>query len=101
MAPAARATSSTASEPNSDIVAEAKLRVALIRDPRTRRGEGLHVAVVNGVARLHGRVHPDVRAHTIAIAEDTDGIDEIDESRLRVIGSRRNKRVQIPAPRQT
>ena len=75
-------------EPFDDVKAEARLRLALTRDRETR-GASVQVDVREGVARLRGRVDPDVRERVLDLIEDTPGITDVDESRLRVRGRRR------------
>ena len=75
-------------EPFDDVKAEARLRVALTRDRETRSAP-VQVDVREGVARVRGRVNEDVRERILDLIEDTPGIRDVDESRLRVRGRRR------------
>ena len=65
-----------------DVKAEMKLRYALANDRRTRRADGLHVEVFDGIALLHGVVSPEVYDVAPLIAEGVPGIRMID-NRLR------------------
>jgi osmotically-inducible protein OsmY len=71
-----------------DVAAEARLRVALHGDRRTRRAPGLEVVVRDGVATLRGIVDPEVRDVAVKLAERTEGIkkveDRMDEIRPRL-----------------
>jgi osmotically-inducible protein OsmY len=66
-----------------DVKTEARLRYALMNDKRTRRADGLHVEVFDGVALLHGVVEPDVEEIATLIAEGVPGVRRVD-NRLRV-----------------
>ncbi|MGH8976457.1 MAG: BON domain-containing protein [Acidimicrobiia bacterium] len=61
-----------------DVKAEARLRYALGMDKRTRRADGLHVEVFDGIALLHGVVAPDVFDVAPRIAEGIEGIRLVD-----------------------
>jgi hypothetical protein len=65
-----------------DVKTEARLRYALAMDKRTRRAEGLHVEVYDGIALLRGVVSPEVYTVAPLIAEDVPGVRMID-NRLR------------------
>jgi osmotically-inducible protein OsmY len=62
-----------------DVAAEARLRMALQGDRRTRRSPGLEVAVRDGVAVLRGIVGPEVRDVAVKLAERTQGIRKVDD----------------------
>lgn len=57
-----------------DVVAEAKLRVRLTADARTRGTPGLRVSVADGVATLAGVVAPAVHDAALDLATSTGGI---------------------------
>jgi hypothetical protein len=78
-----------------DVKAEMRLRVALARDPRTRRAPGLKVDVRDGIATLRGIVAPDVYDVAPVIADRVDGVRLVD-NRLREAG-RWRRRVRQPA----
>jgi hypothetical protein len=61
-----------------DVKAEARLRYALSMDKRTRRADGLHVEVFDGIALLHGIVSPDVYDVAPQIAEGVQGVRLVD-----------------------
>jgi BON domain len=61
-----------------DVKTEARLRYALANDKRTRRAEGLHVEVFDGIALLHGIVSPEVYDVAPLIAERVDGVRMVD-----------------------
>src|SRR5262245_52188813 len=61
-----------------DVKAEARLRYALATDKRTRRAEGLHVEVFDGVALLHGVVAPEIYDVAPLIAEGVPGVKAVD-----------------------
>jgi osmotically-inducible protein OsmY len=62
-----------------DVAAEARLRMALQRDRRTRRAPGLDVMVRDGVAVLRGIVHPEVHDVALKLAERTEGVEKVDD----------------------
>jgi osmotically-inducible protein OsmY len=62
-----------------DVAAEARLRIALQRDRRTRRAPGLDVVVRDGVAVLRGIVDPKVRDVAVKLAERTEGVEKVDD----------------------
>jgi len=61
-----------------DVVAEARLRTALAKDPRTRGVPSLSVRVEGGTAILAGRLPPDLHDLVASIAERTKGIRRVD-----------------------
>jgi osmotically-inducible protein OsmY len=61
-----------------DVKTEARLRYALGTDKRTRRADGLHVEVFDGIALLHGVVSPDVFDVAPHIAAGVDGVRMVD-----------------------
>ena len=76
-----------------DVMAEARLRAKITRDPLTRNAR-LQVSVEDGVAILRGFVSDAVADRTVALAERTTGIhrvrDEMDiEGRRTRMGRRR------------
>ena len=62
-----------------DVAAEARLRISLHGDRRTRRAPGLEVVVRDGVATLRGIVDPEVRDVAVKLAEKTEGIKKVDD----------------------
>jgi osmotically-inducible protein OsmY len=62
-----------------DVAAEARLRMALHGDRRTRRAPGLEVFVHDGVAVLKGIVDPEVRDVAVRLAERTEGVRKVDD----------------------
>jgi osmotically-inducible protein OsmY len=62
-----------------DVATEARLRMALHGDRRTRRAPGLEVAVRDGVAVLRGIVDPEVRDVAVKLAERTEGVKKVDD----------------------
>jgi osmotically-inducible protein OsmY len=62
-----------------DVATEARLRMALHGDRRTRRSPGLEVAVRDGVAVLKGIVDPEVRDVAVKLAERTEGVKKVDD----------------------
>jgi osmotically-inducible protein OsmY len=62
-----------------DIATEARLRIALQGDRRTRRAPGLEVMVRDGVAILKGIVDPEVRDVAVKLAERTEGVQKVDD----------------------
>lgn len=77
-----------------DVKAEARLRLALARDRRTRRTDGLHVEVHEGIAFLSGVVSREVYDVAPAIAEGIEGIALVD-NRMREVGRRRTRRSDV------
>jgi osmotically-inducible protein OsmY len=68
-----------------DARTEFRLRANLARDRRTR-GALLDVAVEGGVARLRGRVSPEVHAVAQDIAVATPGVSRIDDTITHTLG---------------
>jgi osmotically-inducible protein OsmY len=62
-----------------DVKAEARLRMALAKDRRTRRAPGLEVVVRDGIAILKGIVDPEVHDVAAKIAERTEGVKKVDD----------------------
>ena len=62
-----------------DVKGEARLRMALERDRRTRHAPGLEVMVRDGVAILKGIVDPEVHDVAVKLAESTEGIRKVDD----------------------
>lgn len=62
-----------------DVAAEARLRMSLHGDKRTRRAPGLDVMVRDGVAILRGIVDPEVRDVAVKLAERTEGVKKVDD----------------------
>jgi hypothetical protein len=61
-----------------DLIAEARLRVAIARDARTRGAASLRVRVIARTALLDGSLPPDVHDLVVAIAGRTKGIARIE-----------------------
>jgi hypothetical protein len=84
-----------------DVVAEARLRAALAKDPRTRGVPSLSVRVERGTAILEGFLPPDVHDLAASIAQRTKGVYGL-ECRIMDKGSRRSPmshahKVEVPA----
>ena len=62
-----------------DIATEARLRIAMQGDRRTRRAPGLEVMVRDGVAILKGIVDPEVRDVAVKLAERSEGVKKVDD----------------------
>ena len=62
-----------------DIATEARLRIALQGDRRTRRAPGLEVMVRDRVAILKGIVDPEVRDVAVKLAGRTEGVQKVDD----------------------
>jgi osmotically-inducible protein OsmY len=62
-----------------DVKAEARLRMALAGDRRTRQAPGLEVVVRDGVAVLKGIVDPEVHDVAVKLAERTEGVEKVDD----------------------
>lgn len=60
-----------------DVLAEARLRMKLTADSRTRGAEGLRVDVKDGVATLSGVVDPAVHDVVLDLATATSGIRKV------------------------
>lgn len=71
-----------------DVLAEARLRTALARDPRTRGAPSLSVRVVGGTAILEGFLPPDLHDLAASIAQRTKGVHRV-ECRIDDKGARR------------
>lgn len=71
-----------------DVKAEARLRMALEKDRRTRHAPGLEVAVRDGVAVLKGIVDPRVHDIAVKLAERTEGIRKVDDRLEDTVGDR-------------
>jgi hypothetical protein len=71
-----------------DVLAEARLRTVLARDPRARGAPSLSVRVERGTAILEGFLHPDVHDLVASIAQRTKGVHRI-ECRIGDKGRRR------------
>jgi osmotically-inducible protein OsmY len=74
-----RSAQSLVSGNTDDVKAEARLRMALGKDRRTRNAPGLDVVVRDGVAILRGIVDPEVHDVAVKLAERTDGITKVDD----------------------
>lgn len=74
-----RSAQSLVSGNTDDVKAEARLRMALAKDRRTRHAPGLEVVVRDGVAVLKGIVGPDVHDVAVKLAERTEGITKVDD----------------------
>ena len=70
-----------------DPKAEARLRMALVRNPRVRGAPGLEVVVRDGIAVLKGVVDPQVHDAAVKLAGRTHGIKKVDD-RLDVVRGR-------------
>ena len=77
--------SATSGQGLGDAKAEFRLRAHLARDRRTR-GAIIDVAVEQGVARLSGRVSPEVHAVVQDIAVATPGVVRIDDRITHALG---------------
>ena len=62
-----------------DVATEARLRMAIHGDRRTRRAPGLEVVVRDHVAVLKGIVDPEVRDVAVKLAERTEGVEKVDD----------------------
>ena len=71
-----------------DVLAEARLRTALVRDPRTRGAPSLSVRVVGGTAILEGLLPPDLHDLAASIAQRTKGVHRV-ECKIDDKGARR------------
>jgi hypothetical protein len=72
-----------------DVVTEARLRAALARDERTRGAPSFAVFVDDGVAKLDGRLPPELHDLVARFADDTTGVRRVDCS-IRDRGRRRS-----------
>src|SRR5262249_35629072 len=73
-----RSAQSLVSGNTDDVATEARLRIALHGDRRTRRAPGLEVLVRDHVAVLKGIVDPEVRDVAVKLAERTEGGGRVD-----------------------
>ena len=71
-----------------DVLAEARLRAALAKDPRTRGTSSFSVRVMNGAALLDGHLSPDLHDLVASIAARTKGVHRV-ECRIGDKGARR------------
>jgi hypothetical protein len=71
-----------------DVLAEARLRAALAKDPRTRGVPSLAVRVAGGTAFLEGHLSPDLHDVVASIAQKTKGV-HLAECRISDKGPRR------------
>lgn len=90
---AARSTTRLADGERDAVTAEARLRLALSRDRRTRNVDDLHVHVIDGIATLSGAVTPEVEQAALRAAEKTSGIDRV-RNEMKRAGRRRGLRRQ-------
>jgi osmotically-inducible protein OsmY len=74
-----RSAQSLVSGNTDDVATEARLRLALHGDRRTRRAPGLDVIVRDKVAILRGIVDPEVRDVAVKLAERTEGVEKVDD----------------------
>jgi osmotically-inducible protein OsmY len=74
-----RSAQSLVSGNTDDVATEARLRIALHGDRRTRRAPGLEVVVRDHVAVLKGIVDPEVRDVAVKLAERTEGVEKVDD----------------------
>jgi len=74
-----RSAQSLVSGNTDDVATEARLRIALHGDRRTRRAPGLEVLVRDHVAVLKGIVDPEVRDVAVKLAERTEGVEKVDD----------------------
>ncbi|HEX4978628.1 MAG TPA: BON domain-containing protein [Acidimicrobiales bacterium] len=77
----------------SDGRAELRLRAALARDPMTR-GLAIEVRVERGVARLAGRVTPEVHARIQDLVLRVPGVDRVDDRLVNASTRRRGLRLR-------
>jgi hypothetical protein len=71
-----------------DVLAEARLRTALAKDPRTRGARSLSIRVEGGAVVLDGSLPPDVHDLVASLAQRTKGLRRI-ECRIVDKGPRR------------
>jgi osmotically-inducible protein OsmY len=74
-----RSAQSLVSGNTEDVKIEARLRMTLAGDRRTRRAPGLEVVVRDRVAVLKGIVDPEVRDVAVKLAERTEGVEKVDD----------------------
>jgi hypothetical protein len=77
-----------------DVLAEARLRTALARDPWTRGAPSMSVRVEGGAAILAGFLPPDVHDLVAAIAQRTKGVRRIECG----IGDKGPRRIPMSHP---
>jgi hypothetical protein len=70
-----------------DVLAEARLRAALAKDPRTRGVPSLAVRVADGTAFLDGQLSPDLHDVVASVARATKGVRRV-ECKIRDKGTR-------------
>jgi hypothetical protein len=73
-----------------DVLAEARLRAALAKDPRTRGAPTLSVRVTDGTAFLDGHLPPDLHDLVASSAQRTKGVNRVD-CRITDRGKRRTR----------
>jgi len=88
---AARSTTRLADGERPDVAAEARLRLGLSRDKRTRNAPDLHVQVINGIATLSGRATAEVQGAALRVAERTAGVRRV-RNQMERTGPRRRMR---------
>ncbi len=71
-----------------DVLAEARLRAALAKDPRTRGAPSLALRVTDGTAFLEGYLLSELHDLVASIAQKTKGVHRV-ECRIRDKGARR------------
>jgi len=74
-----RSAQSLVSGNTDDVATEARLRMAIHGDRRTRRAPGLEVVVRDHVAVLKGIVDPEVRDVAVKLAQRTEGVEKVDD----------------------
>jgi len=84
-----RAARKLASGDRADIATEARVRVTLQRDRRTRDAPGLRLEVRDGVAYLGGLVEPDVRALVPTLVARSTGVERVDDRLLESVSTAR------------
>ena len=83
---AAKATKRLAAGDTDDVMAEARLRMSLTAEARTRDVSALDVDVRNGVATLRGRVPPEVHDAAVDVATRNNKLrvrDELEDTRAK------------------
>jgi hypothetical protein len=75
-----------------DVLAEARLRALLAKDPRTRGAPSLVLRVIDGQAVLDGRLPADVHDVVFSLAERTPGVRHV----ICRIGERRARDIPVP-----
>jgi osmotically-inducible protein OsmY len=71
---AVRSTTRLAEGERQDVTTEARLRLGLARDQRTRNVPDLHVQVLSGIATLSGKVSHETAEAALRVAERTAGV---------------------------